>query len=260
MAYTELLSKEWCELIFEGRNKAYGAYTIRKSTGLRYAKALIIIVMVLLSMVGGFVWYNKYQYESMGEIKIGFSELSDLKAIAVNEFKVPKYKRVKSLVETQSPIVATEIVDKQLEKYSPLKEGTEMLVYGNDSLLVEEIKKTDSLAQKVLPVKEYSLLPTEVVEQMPEFPGGIKALMKWLDENLEYPEDFVKMKIQGDVEVSFAVDPNGNIVDPKVLNANDLNLEKIVLSTIKKMPKWKPGTWKGESVTVCITIPIRFQL
>ncbi|MBO5133888.1 MAG: energy transducer TonB [Bacteroidaceae bacterium] len=263
MAYLELLSKEWCELIFYGRNKAYGAYAIRKNTGSRYARAFIIVVIVLLIIVGGFVTYNIQQNESIEKIRVSFSELQNFKAINVNQPNETIYKpantRVTSVIDVEVPASTTEIETTQLDKSSPFITETENLVTAKNTS-VNEIVAKDTIPVTTIKPKEYSLLPTDVVEQMPEFPGGIKALMKWLEENLMYPEDLVDMKIQGVIEVSFWVDSEGNVLEPRVSKNSTPQLEQIVLSTIKEMPKWKPGKWKGDPVTVCVTLPIRFQL
>lgn len=264
MAYSELLSKEWCELIFYGRNKAYGAYAIRKTTGSRYARAFIIVAIVLLIIVGGFVAYNIQQNESIERIRVSFSELQNFKAINVNQPNETIYKpantRTTAVIDVKTPASTTEIETTPSEKSSPFITETENLVTAENTLVNEIVTKDTVPVDTIIKPKEYSLLPTDVVEQMPEFPGGIKALMKWLEENLMYPKDLVDMKIQGEIKVSFWVDAEGNVLEPRVSENGNPQLEQIVLSTIKEMPKWKPGKWKGDPVTVCVTLPIRFQL
>ena len=100
----------------------------------------------------------------------------------------------------------------------------------------------------------------EVVEQMPEYPGGMSAMMEFIGKNIKYPVAAQKAKIQGRVVIQFIVDKEGNIICPRVIRGADplLDAEAIRLTTI--MPKWKPGMQRGQAVNVKYTVPIMFRL
>lgn len=100
----------------------------------------------------------------------------------------------------------------------------------------------------------------EVVEKMPEYPGGMSAMMAFISKNIKYPVAAQKAKIQGRVVIQFIVDKEGNITNPRVIRSADplLDAEAIRLTTI--MPKWKPGMQKGQAVNVKYTVPIMFRL
>lgn len=100
----------------------------------------------------------------------------------------------------------------------------------------------------------------EVAEQMPEYPGGYSALMRFIAQNLKYPVAAQQAKIQGRVIVQFVIDTEGNVTAPKILQGVDplLDAEAIRLTTI--MPKWRPGREKGEVVNVKYTVPLTFKL
>ncbi|MDE6347936.1 MAG: TonB family protein [Bacteroides sp.] len=100
----------------------------------------------------------------------------------------------------------------------------------------------------------------EVVEQMPEYPGGMSAMMEFISKNIKYPEAAQKAKTQGRVIIQFIVDTEGNVTSPKIIRGVDpqLDAEAIRLTTI--MPKWKPGSQRGQTVNVKYTVPIMFQL
>lgn len=100
----------------------------------------------------------------------------------------------------------------------------------------------------------------EVVEQMPEYPGGMSAMMAFIGKNIKYPVAAQKAKIQGRVVIQFIVNTEGDIISPKVLRSADplLDAEAIRLTTI--MPKWKPGIQKGQAVNVKYAVPIMFRL
>ncbi len=101
----------------------------------------------------------------------------------------------------------------------------------------------------------------EVVEKMPEFPdGGMSGLMKYLSANIRYPEAAHKAGTQGRVTVQFVVSKDGSIGDVKVIRGVDPTLDAEAIRVISGMPKWKPGTQKGEPVNVRYTVPVMFRL
>ena len=100
----------------------------------------------------------------------------------------------------------------------------------------------------------------QVVEQMPEFPGGMEALMKYLQKNIKYPSRAQDNNVQGRVMVTFVVNKDGTIVDPEVIKAVDKDLDNEALRVVKGMPKWNPGKQRGKPVRVKYTVPVTFRL
>ncbi len=100
----------------------------------------------------------------------------------------------------------------------------------------------------------------QVVEQMPEFPGGMSALMQYLGKNIKYPTIAQENGVQGRVIVQFVVNRDGTIVDPVVVRSVDPYLDKEAIRVIKTMPKWKPGQQRGKAVRVKYTVPVTFKL
>ena len=99
-----------------------------------------------------------------------------------------------------------------------------------------------------------------VVEKMPEFPGGMAALMKYLANAIKYPVIAQENGIQGRVSCSFVINKDGSIVDAVVLRGVDPSLDKEALRVINAMPKWKPGEQRGKPVRVKYTVPVTFRL
>ena len=99
-----------------------------------------------------------------------------------------------------------------------------------------------------------------VVEDAPEFPGGIQALLDYLKENIKYPAICKDNNIQGRVIVSFVVEKDGSISDPKVVKGVNPSLDKEAVRVISTMPKWKPGKQKGITVRVRYSVPVNFRL
>lgn len=100
----------------------------------------------------------------------------------------------------------------------------------------------------------------QVVEVMPEFPGGMAECLKFLGKNLKYPVIAQENGIQGRVIVQFVVNRDGSIVDPVVVRSVDPYLDKEAIRVIKSMPKWKPGQQRGKAVRVKYTVPVTFKL
>ena len=100
----------------------------------------------------------------------------------------------------------------------------------------------------------------DVVEQMPQFPGGMPALMKWLQDNMKYPKEAQDAKQQGRVIVSFVVEKDGSITNVRVVKSVTPALDEEAIRVVKAMPKWNPGMQNGEPVRVNYTVPILFSL
>ncbi|WP_044269469.1 M56 family metallopeptidase [Bacteroides timonensis] len=134
--------------------------------------------------------------------------------------------------------------DGQKEEYKPIPKIDETVVVG--------------YAPKQVPAEEDPVF--EVVENMPEFPGGMGGLMQYLSKNIKYPVEAQKAGTQGRVMIQVIIDKNGNITNPKVIQPVDPLLDTEAIRVTASMPKWKPGTQRGMPVNVKYTFPIVFRL
>ena len=100
----------------------------------------------------------------------------------------------------------------------------------------------------------------DVVEENPSFPGGDAALATWLQKNIKYPSAAQDNGIQGRVLVSFVVNKDGSIVEPKILRSVDPSLDKEAIRVVSAMPRWKPGKQRGKAVRVKFNLPVVFRL
>ena len=100
----------------------------------------------------------------------------------------------------------------------------------------------------------------QVVEEMPEFPGGMGECMKWLGQNIKYPAEAKEKGVEGRVVVQFVLEKEGTIVNAKIARGVDPELDAEALRVVNQSPKWKPGKQKGEAVRVKYTLPIKFKL
>ena len=100
----------------------------------------------------------------------------------------------------------------------------------------------------------------DMVEQMPEYPGGIPAMLEFLMTNLKYPKDAEKQQVEGKVIVMFVVETDGSVSDVKVAKKVFPSLDAEAIRMVQAMPKWTPGKDKGKVVRVHYALPISFQL
>ena len=121
--------------------------------------------------------------------------------------------------------------------------------YG-DVVVIHHVQKEDSGNNGIF----------QVVELLPEFPGGMAELMKYLQKNLRYPQICKEQGVQGRVIVQFVVNMDSTITDVNVIKSVNPHLDEEAVRVVKAMPKWKPGTQRGKPVRVRCTLPVTFRL
>ena len=214
----------------------------KKTTGM-----LVGFIFILGLMFVAFEW-TRHEIEETGEIfevaMITFEE--EIIPITMQEKPVaPVPVEAKQISET------IEIVEDDAEIEETIIQSDEDMgevieIQNIENVVVEEPEKEEEIFQ--------------VVEAMPEFPGGTQELMKWLQKNIKYPAISQENGIQGRVIVQFVVNKDGSIVDPEVIRSVDPYLDKEALRVVNAMPKWKPGEQRGKAVRVKFTLPIQFRL
>lgn len=268
MRKVNLFSREWCDLIFENKNRRYGAYRIRSETGKRYARALIITFLLLAFLIGTPVGLGLFVRHRMAlafdQLKAEVQQLTPLKAKEGFEVKTVAQGRPRPRLASKEKATPTppEIVEVTKED---IRFGVEA---EEDELINEEFYtnylRADSIAQLSdttgLPVEGIHLRPVDVVEELPQFPGGPSAFMKWLDAHIVYPKQCINAHLEGELQVSFFVDTNGSIQEVTITKPLHPLLDRIVQNALRSMPRWKPGMSKGQPVLVYVTVPVHFHL
>ena len=214
----------------------------KKSTGL-----LIGYVLALAVMFIAFEWSER---DKVINIDSGLSEVVfEEEMISITEQEeqkapppppeAPKAEEIIEIAENDADVEETTIqasdeTDKAVEvKYVPV-----------------EVEEEEVEEQQIF----------QVVEEMPEFPGGMGECMKWLGKNMKYPTISQENGVQGRVIVQFVVNRDGSIVDATVARGVDPYLDKEALRVVGLMPKWKPGKQRGKAVRVKYTLPVMFRL
>lgn len=279
----DLSSKEWTDLIFEGKNKEFGAYELRRQSDKRHNRAVIItLIALVVLLIGGYFWgmYSDYKREQR-ELQLQAELEQQLAEMEAQEEEVPEEEEIQQAVEepqqeealpeeilntikdTEIAIaddseVTEDITSKDEVAESTAAAGATTFDQGTDDLnVVREHKEEIIVEEKKPEVKEEIF---NAVEQMPQFPGGEAELLKYIGSHIKYPPMAAENNIQGRVVVKFVVKKDGNVGDVVVLRGKDPDLDKEAQRVVKTLPTFIPGKMNGQSVAVWYTLPINFKL
>ena len=274
MSKVDLISNAWCDLVFEGRNQTYGAYSLRKGTGKRNLWSLLIVLIAAVVIFSAIAIKNVIQANQRVAVTTGveLSQIQTKKQPKV-EKKAPvkieqpkQVERVKSSIKFTAPVIKK---DEEVKPEEEMKNQDDLQktkttigafnVQGNDEVGGEVLKAKQEIAQPEPPKEEENKV-FDVVEEQPSFPGGQGALMSWLSENIKYPVIAAENGVQGRVIVQFVVSKTGSISDVKVVRGVDPSLDREAVRVVSAMPKWTPGRQNGTTVNVRYTLPVTFRL
>ncbi|MBQ0158428.1 MAG: energy transducer TonB [Bacteroidales bacterium] len=259
-----LYDREWCDLVFEHRNRDYGAYELRRLAGRRYRYVMAIFGSIFLALLiaAGVMAYHIYTLAKEAASEIDkIAKMEPLKSKEEYEIKKISAGRKVTPHMAKNASEAMPVITEESSNTLPIGEATpDEIDIDEKTFVAVDMDKQHNAEQKDLPVEGAQLTATEVVEEMPQFPGGLKALMQYLDEHVTYPEVCQKGKVTGTVEVTFIVDVDGSILDARVTQKAHPRLDKAALTAIEGMAKWKPGKYHGFSTPVQVTIPVQFSL
>ena len=246
------------EIVFSNRNKEYGAYQMRKSYKRFVNRSLVISVAVLLLsvLIPFFIWKQSY---SANEEKTVTTEMMDMATDKKEDAPPPPPPPPDQVMEQKAkftaPIVTTdtsEVTDINQDDLNQQAQNTN--VNTNEDLTIED----DGGEQIIEEVIETPIFT--VVEEMPSFPGGDEARIRFLTENIKYPQMAKESGIQGTVYVTFVVDEKGRVADVKVLRGIGGGCDEEAVRVVKMMPPWNAGKQSGKPVRVQFNMPIRFTL
>ncbi len=279
----DLSSREWCDLVFEGKNKDFGAYVIRTESPKRHNKAVLwtIIGAILFGLLAfGFVKANQYLEErrlaeqgEQEEVLIDMSQEAEepepeQERLEQEKPEVLPEEVLKSVKVTELQIVEDDKVKKEdeIKTQDELKETETAFGQKDNEKGTEDRNVTRTLKEEVVvekPVEKKEEKKEEIfrsVEQMPQFPGGDAALMKYLSSHINYPPMAAENNIQGKVILQFVVEKDGRVGDVKVARSVDKDLDKEAIRVVKSLPKFTPGRQNGQPVRVWYTLPVTFKL
>lgn len=287
----DLSSKEWTDLIFEGKNKEFGAYALRQASDRRHNLAVIYVIAGLALILICAWLYGMYkadkeraeneriaeliasieqqQFEELqAELEIPEEEENQME----QEEEIPEPEEEEALAEeilntekfTEFLIQKDEDVKEEVKSADDVKDtstalGSVNFDQGTDDLNIVREHKNEVIVEEKKPVVEETKVFTSV-EQMPQFPGGEAELLKWISTHIKYPAIAMENNVQGKVVVQFVVTRDGSIGEVKIARGKDPDLDKEAMRVVKTLPKFIPGKMNGQAVNVWYTLPINFKL
>ena len=282
----DLTSKEWRDLVFADKNKEFGAYQLRKDSDKRHNLAVLFTLIGLVIVFIGILAYSKYSdYKAEQEAialqeereKMAAAELLQQEEEPEPEPEVEEQKFEQEIPEVPEEVLATvqvtqiaivdadkvknEVMDMETQKEDNTARGV-VTQEGSDDADKFKAVTEQVVVKEPVPVKEEKK-EEEIfvaVEQPAEFPGGQAALMKWLSQNIRYPEAAQQNDIQGRVIVKFVVEKDGSIGQASIVKGVDKDLDREALRVVKKMPKWQPGKNNGVAVRSYFKLHVTFKL
>ncbi len=278
METTKLAKSDFLDILFDARNKDYGAYDLRRRYDRRVRNAVLGMGGLVLLVIGGYTVSTKLlASDEVNHRVIVPAEIIELKNIPKEEKPLtppptirqpapaaskPTIQYVAFKIEKDEKVHPDEVPPKVDDLKNPaigFKTDPNGDPNGADNGIENGLKGgTDVIEAPKVEVREEI---RSFVEIMPEFPGGEEALAKFLRNNLRYPPMAIDNGVQGTVFVKFVVRGDGEITDVELMGAKKgAGLDDEALRVVKKMPKWKPGRQNGQSVPVYFNLPIKFHL
>lgn len=277
----DLSSKEWRDLIFEGKNKDFGAYKLRQGSESRHNKAFFYVLIGLVAvclLIFGYMEYEAYKTQKAEEEAKAKLEQQQKLAQMEAEKEEEKEEEVEQIeieeVKPEAPQLATQLMTELLLTDTPKedneikanediqKDNSVMSTFtqaGSDDINLIKEHKEEVVQEKPREEKKKEEVFTHV-EQMPKFPGGDAELYKFISNNLNYPAMAIENNVQGRVVVQFVVTKDGSIGNVKVVRSVDRDLDNEAIRVCKKLPKFIPGKQNGQPVNVWYTLPVTFKL
>lgn len=272
-----LNSAEWCDIVFEGKNKAYGAFELRQSSSKRHIIAFGVVVLFAAVVSALPAIISTINAATSKGHTAGIDETYVTSVVEVETKPEPEIVKPE-MPEPPKFMNMTKFVPPKISKDEDVTNDDEManmsdVAKGNVAIGVFDVK--DGSTDKDAVRKEFE---TEVigdgkggsapkepeifinVQFMPQFPGGEKEMYRYIYDNIKYPVVDQEMGVQGKVTVRFVVTKNGDISDIQLLKGISPTCDKEAIRVLKSMPKWVPGKNNGVAVPVYFTMPIVFKL
>jgi protein TonB len=260
-ASSNVVAQRWEDIVFENRNKAYGAYLLRtlytKNVVLGVVITFIFFTLVFYSPDIIALFKGDEVVEKAPPRKLVYSELSAPPSIDKPKPPPPQVQlpKLQKVIKFVPPKVVKEEVVEEVPTIEEIKqhEVAAVEIEGPTEIVFEE-----PVAEVVVEEDENKIFT--VVEQNPEFHGGYEAMMNFIKKNMRYPASARRMGVDGTVYVSFVVSKDGSISEVKTIRGISADCDQEAMRVVSMMPPWKPGKQNGKPVFVRFVLPIKFKL
>lgn len=280
----DLSSKEWTDIIFDGKNKEFGAYQLRRNSDKRHNRAVLAtLIGLIVILVGAYFlgMYNdfrakQHEAELQAQLEQQLAQMAEevpeeeapeeeIQAVEAPEQEQALPEEILNTIkDTEIQIAADNEVTEDITSKDDVAEstaaaGATTFDQGTDNLEVVRTHKDEIIVEEKKPEPKKEEIFT-AVEQMPQFPGGEAELMKYVSNHIKYPTMAAENNIQGRVVVKFVVKKDGSVGEVQVLRGKDPDLDKEAVRVVRTLPKFIPGKMNGQAVSVWFTLPINFKL
>lgn len=280
----DLSSKEWTDIIFDGKNKEFGAYQLRRNSDKRHNRAVLAtLIGLIVILVGAYFlgMYNdfrakQHEAELQAQLEQQLAQMAEevpeeeapeeeIQAVEAPEQEQALPEEILNTIkDTEIQIAADNEVTEDITSKDDVAEstaaaGATTFDQGTDNLEVVRTHKDEIIVEEKKPEPKKEEIFT-AVEQMPQFPGGEAELMKYVGNHIKYPTMAAENNIQGRVVVKFVVKKDGSVGEVQVLRGKDPDLDKEAVRVVRTLPKFIPGKMNGQAVSVWFTLPINFKL
>ena len=282
MSKIDLASREWCDLVFEGRNREYGAYRARANKGKFQLRALIFVLILIAAIIAFLIAKNAVEaaieknralegdmVTELSQLKKEEPKKEEKKKEPELKYEEPKEKvKVKASIEFTVPkIVDDDKIDhsKELKTQDEVTKSSFAIASqdyagdGEGGINIDDLKDNQTAGGTSTP-KEEEVVDNALVEVQASYPGGEAALIAFISKTLVYPQIAVEQDLQGTVILRFRVNADGSVGDIIVKKSLSRECDQAAADVVKKLKRFIPAKQQGHPVPVWFTLPIRFQL
>ena len=282
MSKIDLASREWCDLVFEGRNREYGAYRARANKGKFQLRALIFVLILIAAIIAFLIAKNAVEaaieknralegdmVTELSQLKKEEPKKEEKKKEPELKYEEPKEKvKVKASIEFTVPkIVDDDKIDhsKELKTQDEVTKSSFAIASqdyagdGDGGINIDDLKDNQSAGGTSVP-KEEEVVDNALVEVQAQYPGGEAALLAFINKNIVYPQIALEQELQGKVILRFQVRADGSVGDIVIQKSLSRECDQAAKDVVKKLKRFIPAKQQGRPVPVWFTLPIRFQL
>ena len=258
MTQEKVIAPPMDEIVFERRNKLYGAYDLRRLYNKHVTTALLLSIAILIAGVAYPLVSSYYAKARAGYIeKTASAEFLDMPKPKEAEAPPPPPPPPPAELEQKVKFVAPKVTTEEVVETPDIFNQDDLNKKPIEAVAIEEA--VAEVKEEVIEVEEKKPI-FRIVEEMPSFPGGDEPRVKFLRDNIMYPQMAKENNIQGTVYITFVVDSKGHVTDVKILRGIGGGCDEEAIRVVKLMPPWNPGKQNGKSVRVQFNMPIRFTL
>ena len=285
MSKVDLASREWCDMVFEGRNKEYGAYRHRANKGKFQLRAIIIVLLMIVAIVRFIIAKSAVEAALKEGKNMDAEQVTELSELKKDEPKKEEKKKEPEKLEYEKPVekvavkssiqftVPKIVEDEKVDHSKELKTQDEVTKNkfaiasqdyvnetGGTGINIDDLKENQQAGGTTVPPKEPEVVDNAIVEVPATYPGGEAALLNFVSKNLVYPAIAQEQELQGVVVLRFKVDVDGSVSTVKVEKSLSRECDQAAADVVKKLHRFVPAKQQGHPVPVWFRLPIRFRI